>query len=90
MSYVFDTVQRALGMVRDAPNLTNRQKDLISFSQDVIDSMHGKNHDLKDAINHDSRVTEGAHYLKVIIEEKDPEKQRRKMVEISKGWRKSA
>lgn len=86
MSYAFDTVQRALSTVRDAPNLTDKQRDLISFSQDVIDSMHSKNHDLKDAINHDSRVTESTHYLKVIIEEKDPEKQRKRLNEVARRW----
>ena len=88
MSYAFDTVQRALSIVRDAPNLTHRQKDLISFSQDIIDSMHSKNHELDGAVNHDNRVYEGTLYLEVIIKEKDPEKQRREMVEISKRWRK--
>ena len=87
MSHTFDTVQRALGLVRDASNLTERQKELISFSQDVIDEWHSENHKLDDAINHGHRVWEATKYLEIIMEEKDPEKQRQKMMDFSKRCR---
>ena len=79
MSHTFDTVQRALSLVRDASNLTKRQKELISFSQDVIDQWHSENHKLDDAINRNSRAIEATYYLKMVIEEKDPEKRLKKM-----------
>ena len=83
MSYVFDTVQRALSAVRDADNLTERQKDLVSFSQDVIDRMHTHNHGLKDAVNHDHDCSVGARYLQIVVEEPDKQKQLQKMNEYN-------
>ena len=83
MSHTFDTVQRALSLVRDASNLTERQKDLISFGQDVIDEWHSENHKLDDAINHGHRVWEATKYLEIVIEEKDQERQRKKMLDFA-------
>lgn len=79
MSHTFDTVQRALSLVRDASNLTARQKDLLSFSQDVIDEWHTVNHDFQDVLNRNARTSEATAYLNIVIEEKDKRKQVERM-----------
>jgi len=68
MSYVFDTLARAIRKLE--PRLTGSDKEILSQIGWVLEEIHSKNHDLKDVINHDSDVTQAVNILKERMEQK--------------------
>lgn len=67
MSYVFDTLARAIRKLEE--KLTGKDKETLSQIGWVLEEIHSKNHDLKDVINHDSHITEAVNRLKEIMKE---------------------
>lgn len=63
MSYAFDTLSRAWQQLRKELPDNVRDGELAFRFEQMLEELHDANHRLRDAVNHDTRVTEQAHRL---------------------------
>jgi len=63
MSYCYDVMERAFETLRQKLPPETRDGELAVRFGFLIMEMHEANHRLKDAINHDDRVTRAARHL---------------------------
>ena len=66
MSYSFDVIQRALGYLEEADNLTEQQKQLIFFIGLFIDALHSESHRQKDKLNR-GEIAEAAQDVDTVL-----------------------
>lgn len=67
MSYAFDTLSRAWDLLkRELPAETRDGEVAMRFGF-MLEELHDANHRLKDAVNHDARVTADARRLEAAI-----------------------
>ncbi len=67
MSYSFDTASHALTKVREAENLTESQRQIVSLVQDFIDELHTKSHEMKDELNR-GRIWQATKNIEILLE----------------------
>lgn len=63
MSYAFDTLSRAWETLRQKLPPEEQDSMLATRFGFTLEELHEANHRLKDAVNHDGRVTEHARML---------------------------
>ncbi len=63
MSYCYDVMSRAWATLREKLPPEEQNGELAVRFELLINEMHEANHKLKDAINHDDRVTRAARRL---------------------------
>lgn len=67
MSYAFDTLSRAWEMLKQELPQDTRDGEIAMRFGFLLEGMHDANHRLKDAVNHDARVTADARRLEAAI-----------------------
>lgn len=70
MSFCYDVMSRTWETLRQQLPPETRDGELAVRFGFLIDEMHEANHRLKDAINHDARVTRAAHQIDTLTERK--------------------
>lgn len=68
MSYAFDTLSRAWAKLRDELPEPTRSGMLATRFDFMLEELHEANHRLKDAVNHDARVTHHARQLDTALQ----------------------
>lgn len=63
MSYCYDVMSRVWAEIQATLPADVRDSERVMRFGFLIEDMHEANHKLKDAINHDSRVTQSANKL---------------------------
>ena len=71
MSYCYDTMQKAWGILRNDLPPDVRESELAVRFEFLMSEMHEANHRLNDAINKDDRVTRYARKLDQVMETRD-------------------
>ena len=72
MSYCYDVMTKAWETLRQRLPAEVRDAEVAVCFGFLIDEMHEANHRLKDAINHDNRVTRTASRLDRAVSESQP------------------
>ncbi len=67
MSYAFDVIERAWARLRESLPEEQRHGELATRFGFALEELHDANHRLRDAVNHDDRVTASARRLEAAI-----------------------